>query len=304
VLELCVTPSEEGQKVLKYLLRKSDGTKVFLYKLFRRKKILVNKIQVKPDYILKSGDIVSSENLKEHSLKDKFKGISKRISILYMDKDIIAVDKDADISVHPDGKTGFENVLLEQLKAFLFSKGEDYSFLAPVHRIDKDTRGVTLFARNFETARMLGEDFKSGNIIRIYLCLLEGILKKPIFVEADIIHSEKSRRVKVINKKINENIPDRDEWINKTFTLSKTISGTCFYPEKIINGKTLCKIEIFSGRHHQIRAISSAIGFPLSGDRIYGNQTQNKKQALVCKRMIIKRKNLIIESRFNIELKG
>jgi 23S rRNA pseudouridine955/2504/2580 synthase len=305
--ELRCTGAESGQKLLKHLLRTTDGTKIYLYKLFRKGDIKVNGRAVDQAYVLQDGDTVSFSRLRVGTrAKHKFQGISRDLSVLHEDDLVIAVDKDESTIVHAAG-SDYQNSLLEKVKAHLYRKGRPHGEVCPVHRIDRNTRGVVLFAKNNEAAKKVNALFKSGEVEKTYQALLEGKIYKPGFVEADIIRSEDKNSVQVRNLRSSTLIPDKKQWLESKYRHSTTLSGTVIRPIGYIddNRFTITEITIWTGRHHQIRAIAKAIGCPMAGDKKYfasGRDRDGEKtgQELICKRIVIEKLGLCIESRYSI----
>ena len=300
-MEFKISSSESGQKLLKFLLRKTDGTKVLLYKLFRKGAIKVNGISVSHSSVINEGDIISLNGLKTIA-DNRFKDVLSDLSVLYKDKDLIAVDKDENTLVHSAPGLLYSETLLERVKAYLYRNNEPYEFLVPVHRIDRNTRGIVLFARNFETSKKINEYFKAGLVTKVYNAILEGILAERLFIEADIKREINNNRVTVENLNIISNIPDKMLWVNKRYKNSKTISATIIRPIGNNSRNTMAEIIIWTGRHHQIRAICEAIGHPVSGDKKYSKNRNGTGQSLLCKRLVIEEMNLFIESKQEIFL--
>ncbi len=327
-MELKINSSESGQKLLKYLLRKTDGSKVFLYKMFRKRNVKVNGLAADQNYLTKSGDIVYMPGVRENINNNKFRNVEPDIMVLYLDENLAAIDKDEDTLVHGAKGIQYRDTLVEKLKSYLYYNKEPYDFVIPLHRIDRNTRGVVLFARNFETSKKYSQLFKEGKITKIYHVLLNGILEKTLFIEADIIRfgneEDEYNKVEVKNLSISEKIPSKKEWLEMKYSKSKSISATLIRPVSFATGRTKAEVTIWTGRHHQIRAICEAIGFPVAGDKKYcarkqyqglknkiphskikGNLSapviEPKSQALICKKMIIEEIGLTIESRQSLD---
>ena len=306
-IELRCTPSESGQKLLKHLLRTTDGTKIFLYKLFRKGAIKVNGLAVDQAYVLKEGDVISFSQLRiDSGIKKKFHSVSRNVSVLYEDNLIVAVDKNDSTLVHAAGAE-YKNSLLEMVKAYLYHKNQPHTEVYPVHRIDRNTRGVVLFAKNLEAAKKVNALFKNGEVEKTYEALLIGKIVKAVFVEGDIIRVDDAKPVQVNNLRSSSIIPDKKQWMEEKYRHSNTLSGTVIKPVGHIenNRFTIAEITIWTGRHHQIRAIVKAIGCPMAGDKKYfipGYVKDEEKtgQNLICKRIVIEKLGVSIESRYSI----
>ncbi|MGC8769966.1 MAG: pseudouridine synthase [Brevinematia bacterium] len=283
MLKRIISKSEEGQKIFKYLLRISDASKIFLHKLFRKRKILVNNSPISKDYIIKENDEIYSTELSE--LK-KEKSIGKLPDIIYSDENILVIDKKSGELVY-----GENNSILDNIK-----NHKKYDFIVPVHRLDKYTEGLIIFALNYKTSVKLTELFRNNKVIKIYESLLHGNIEKQIFVEAEIIRTENISKVN--NLTILENIPDKNDWLKN----KKNKSATIIRPIKKSDKYTLCEIEIWTGHHHQIRAISSAINHPVAGDKKYKAKDNFKNYLLLCKKIEIPELNYYFETKKNLKI--
>ncbi|MBN2737644.1 MAG: RluA family pseudouridine synthase [Spirochaetales bacterium] len=301
-MELKITAAEAGQKILKYLLRKTDGTKIFLFKCFRKKKVKVNGKNCKPDYIIEENDTIWCPVLQEKDARDLFRNVDARITMLKLTSDLAAVDKAAGVLVHAAGGKDYSDTLVERTKAYLAAKGENRDFLVPVHRLDQNTSGVVLFARNYETAKAVNEWIRLGQIGKTYTALLEGVIDQDVFLSAEITRDKEYNQSRADKLIVNKKIPDKAEWLKKYYEDSSSISATVIHPLKNDGRFTLCKIELWTGRHHQIRAVCLAFGHPLAGDKKYGARSLAQRgQELICSRMEIPALSFEAESRFRIE---
>ncbi len=298
-MEFKISGAESGQKLLKYLLRKTDGTKAFLYKMFRKGAIKVNGKSMSHSCIIKEGDVISLQGLNA-ATDNRFKEIKADITVLYQDANLIAVDKDGNTAVHAAPGILYDETLLEKVKAYLYRNNEPYQFVVPVHRIDRNTRGIVLFARNFETSKKLSDYFKAGCVTKIYHALLEGSLSKRLFIEANIIRDNNKNIVKVENLILQSIIPEKIFWLKTRYQNSKTISATIIRPIENHDNKTKAEIIIWTGRHHQIRAVCEAFGHPVMGDKKYNNSQYKIGQSLLCKKLIVEDMNLFIGSKQDI----
>jgi 23S rRNA-/tRNA-specific pseudouridylate synthase len=287
MFEKTITSSEKGQKILKYLLRKTDGSKIFLYKLFRKKEIIVNGEPVGPHYIIKENDRITCERLNEFKLlKKKF---NYNIDVIYLDKTLIVVDKEPGLPVYGKG-----NSLINQVSTYLTSNNFPGEFIVPVHRLDKETGGIVIFALTYQVAKELTELFRERKVRKVYQGIVEGIIDKKIFVEAEI---KRNGRVSVIKEiRTFDRIPLKEEWISN----SKFNSATIVSPVSVKENNTCVEIEIWTGLHHQIRSVLKEINHPLVNDRKYGERKNQDNIMLLCKRIEIPDLNLCFESRKNL----
>lgn len=186
--ELHCASSSNGQKLMKYLLKTTDATKIFLYKLFRKGAIKVNGVPVDQTCVLKEGDVISFPLLRvDGKIKNKFRSVSRDLDVLYENDMMIAVDKNDSTLVHA-ADSEYKNSLLEMVKSYLYHHNQPYTEVCPVHRIDRNTRGVVLFAKDLEAAKKINALFKNGEVEKTYTALLIGKIFKTMFFEADIVH--------------------------------------------------------------------------------------------------------------------
>ena len=186
-------------------------------------------------------------------------------------------------------------------------------FVCPAHRIDQNTRGPVIFAKNRDAANLVQKAFKEGRVFKTYQALLAGRLSLNLFIQADIFkNSHKKSHVKNLLVK-DRDCPLKDEWIAARDNQSVTISATMIKPLQIFETVTFCQIEIWTGRYHQIRAVCEAVGFPVCGDRKYKYNPDRdfykrnsgiyaNHQMLICKTLEIPELKLSVTSGFNLEL--
>ena len=242
-----------------------------MYKYLRTKRIKLNGKKAEISARLKEGDIVEMYIndeffIKEESVYD-FMRASTNLDIIYEDENIILLNKKVGLLCHPDNNE-YTDTLIGRVKRYLYEKGEynpdeESSFTpALVNRIDRNTGGIVIAAKNAAALRILNKKLKDREIEKYYLCVVHGIIgKKSDILKGYLIKNEDKNLVKIYNKKIENSKEIKTEY---------KVLG-----EK--NGLSLIEVHLLTGRTHQIRAHFAFVGHPLMGDGKYGTNTLNKK---------------------------
>ncbi len=196
-----------------------------------------------------------------------FMKASKSLDIIYEDENILLLNKKQGVLCHPDDRE-YIDTLIGRVKRYLYEKGEydpdtENSFVPSlVNRIDRNTGGIVIAAKNAESLRILNEKMKLRELHKYYLCVTVGTPKeKSAILGGYLVKDEKSNTV-TVSKKASEG--------------AKSIK-TKYRVLESIDGLSLVEIELLTGRTHQIRAHMASIGCPLLGDGKYGRNRDNKK---------------------------
>lgn len=229
-----------------------------IYKALRKKDIRVNEVRINENISLHTGDVVkvfiSDDFLFANKSTDvsKAKSNSADIPVIYEDNNILIVDKPAEIEVTGD------NSLTTVLSA-------KYGFTVyPCHRLDRNTTGLTLFAKNKQSEQILFDKFKNHEIEKHYICKIYGIPPKKHAILNDYLFKDNKKSMVYISdthKKGYQNI------ITEYFVLSSNKS----------DNTSILEVILHTGRTHQIRAHLAFIGYPIIGDGKYGRNDINKK---------------------------
>lgn len=244
-----------GMSVRNFLRRECDVSARIITLLKREKNgILRDNKNIRTIDIVKSGDIIIL-NLPED--KNNITPVKGELNILYEDDYLIAIDKPSNMPVHPT-KVHQTDTLANILKYIQNKKGESYTFRA-VNRLDKDTSGIIIIAKNKYTSTAL-----TNNIKKAYIAVCEGV----------ILHN---------------GIIDRSIKLLEGHTVQRTTADdgkpavTHYYPVKHNDTHTMLRLSLETGRTHQIRCHMASIGHPLAGDDMYGGSLAFiSRQALHC----------------------
>lgn len=268
-----IKKNDANQRLDKFI-RKSlpNLPQTLMYKYIRIKRIKVNGKRAEISTMLKVGDIIdmyiNDEFFEKPETRYDFTGASKNIDILFEDENIVLLNKKPGVLCHPDDKE-YVDTLITRLKRYLYDKGEympgDENSFTPslVNRIDRNTGGIVIAAKNAESLRILNAQMKSRNLKKFYLCVVHGILERESgLLDGYLVKNEQKNLVKVLKKPAD----GAKEIKTKYRVLSKDLK----------NELTLVEVQLLTGRTHQIRAHFASIGHPLLGDGKYGTNKLNK----------------------------
>lgn len=283
---ITIRANDAGQRLDKFLTKTFGNLPVsMMYKGIRTKDIKINGKRCQISTRLTEGDVVTiylkDEFLIEAPAALEFMSASKKLDIVYEDENLLLLNKKVGLLVHPDDKE-YRDTLIFRVQRYLYEKGEydpekENSFTpALVNRIDRNTCGIVIAAKNAAALRILNEKLRAREIRKFYLCIVHGMMEK----KEDTL----------------EGYLEKDEERNRVFIRRQMMDGarsirTWYRVLGEKNGFSLLEIELLTGRTHQIRAHLASIGHPLLGDGKYGTNALNKgtgydKQALCSYRLI------------------
>ena len=244
---------ENNIRIDKYLSNNTDLSRTLISKMIDNGYILVNDKLTKNNYKVKENDIIKiDESFKEET---NIEPEEMKLNIVYEDNDIMVVNKPSGMVVHP-GNGNYSGTLVNGLMYYTNSLSDINGEVRPgiVHRIDKDTSGLIIIAKNNKTHEILSDYFKNKTIIRTYIALVKGeISTNSGTIDAPIGRSDKDRKKMAVTSKNSKN------------------AITHFTVLKRYKGYTLIKCKLDTGRTHQIRVHMNYIGHPVYNDPVYTN---------------------------------
>ena len=276
--QITINKNDSGQRLDAFLGKfLQDVPKPLLYKWIRKKRVKINGKKCEISYRLLEGDVlflyINDEFFSEKDVVPVFKK-DVPLKVVYEDENILVADKQKGLLSQPDKDSKGES-LVEYIRSYLYHKGEwnpekENTFSPQLcHRIDKNTEGLVIAAKNAATLRIINEKIRKREIKKFYLLRAEGEFK------------EKSGTIEGFTKK--------DKKTNKTTFLTVPEEGAkraITRYQVLDDGWVLAELE--TGRSHQIRASFSAIGHPLVGDVKYGaKKTESKNYQNLCAARII-----------------
>lgn len=253
--------NEKGQRIDRFLLKllKNDR-RTNVYKYIRKNIINVNGKKVKENYFLEEGDVVKiylPDDVYYKFIKlDKEEVVNTYdLDIVYEDEDMLVVNKPVGLLTHPD-KNEYKKTLSSYVNVYLRDCITRTFKPASIQRLDKNTSGLIIFAKNYDSLKKLNELMRERKIKKYYETIVHGKMKNEGEIEGYIIKNEE-KNISVVRK---NNVMGS----KKVHTKYKVIKSNEKY--------SLLEMELLTGRSHQIRASLNSIGHPIVGDTKYGGK--------------------------------
>ena len=252
-MKINIKEQDVGKRIDAFLAGNTEYSRAHIQKMIENEKVLVNGNKTKVSYKVQKDDEINLEVEVPKEIALEAQEIP--IDVLYEDNDIIVVNKPKGMVVHPangnpDGT--LVNAIMAHCEDSLSGIGGE---IRPgiVHRIDKDTSGLLVIAKNDKAHINLSEQIKNRQVNKIYVALVKGIISEnEATINMPIGRSTKDRKKMAVDKNGKEAV-------------------THFKVIKRYNKYTYIKVKIDTGRTHQIRVHMSNIGYPIVGDIVYSN---------------------------------
>ena len=271
--EFTVAENDGGQRLDKFITKLMPKLpKSMLYKGLRKKCVRLNGRHEKDGAVfVSSGDVVTLYFADEFFEADKsFKYVKPAFGVAYEDENILVVDKPVGVLCHSD-ENGDGDTLVDMVKSYLLDNGEynpenEQTFSpALCNRLDRNTGGLVIAAKNAKALREVNDSIKNHRIRKFYTAVVEGNLPDSGHLEDKLQRSGKVTKV-----------ADTGKFASLDYRVSERK-----------NGYSLVQIELHTGRTHQIRTQFASIGCPLVGDTKYGGKGRSFRQALYSAKLIL-----------------
>ena len=253
-MERLVIEEEINERIDSYLSKNTDFSRSKIVKMLKDKAILVNDKEVKNSYTLKVGDIITIGEYKEEEMSIEPEDIP--LDIVYEDEDVIVVNKPNGMVVHPaigNNHGTLVNALLYHSKKLSNINGEFRPGI--VHRIDADTTGLLMVAKNNKAHEILADELSKKETTRKYIALVWGVIKEDTATIDAPIGRDSSDRKKMAVTSINSKDAITHLRVLKRF-----------------KDASLIELQLETGRTHQIRVHMNYIEHPVVNDPVYGRR--------------------------------
>lgn len=258
--------NDAGQRLDKYLAKLLTGASMgMIYKWIRKKRVKVNGKKQEISYQLQVGDVlelyINDEFFEEEKELPSFLKKKVQLSVAFEDENILIADKPSGMSAH-----GEENCLIDNIQAYLFQKGEynpqkEHTFAPSLcNRIDRNTSGLVIAAKNAAALRIINEKIRNREINKFYVLKVENPekLHQTGRISGYTLKNEGERKIYFFDKEVK----------------GSKYSETLF---RKLDDEGLVEAQLLTGRTHQIRASFAHLGCPLSGDVKYGAEKNGRR---------------------------
>lgn len=256
-----IGPNEQGQRLDKFLRKYlKDVPLSAIFKALRKGDVRVNGAKGKEKMFLQEGDVLEIKYLYSKSPEEKkvVFDVEPEFKVTFEDDNILMVEKWPGILVHKD-QEGKDPTLTDQVLSYLFRKGaydpkvEKTFSPSPVNRLDRNTSGIVIYAKNYEALKTLNEMMRDGRIVKNYIAIVKGRIADGEY--RAYIEKREDNNV--------SSVSDTPGPMKKEIAMTvKTMESTGQY--------SLVELNLLTGRSHQLRAHLASLGNPIIGDKKYG----------------------------------
>ena len=272
--ELHVTANEAGQRLDKLLAKfLNQAPKSFLYKMMRKKNIVLNGKKCTGNEKLKQGDSIklffSDETIEKFSAGTYVTPKKEKINmlpIIYEDEQVLLMNKPVGVLSQKakDSDVSAVEILINYLiETNQLSKEQFRTFHPSIcNRLDRNTSGILVAGKTLPALQEMNRFFKERTIAKYYRCLVKGrVIKNEDYIKGYLVKDQKTNKVSITKKKTEEGVPIETEY--------------CVIQSN--DEVSLLEVHLITGKTHQIRAHLASIGHPIIGDMKYGDEKVNKK---------------------------
>lgn len=268
--EFIINRNDGGQRLDKFIQKLMPTIpKSMLYKSLRKNCVRVNGKHIKDGaFLLNEGDKVSLYMKDEFFKTEEFKYVKPRLSVVYEDSNIMVINKPVGMLCHAD-ENGQGETLIDMVISYLYDTGkfnpniENTFKPALCNRLDRNTGGLVISAKNAPALREINNAIKNRNVHKFYSAVVEGYTPESGTLSGYLTRDNKVTTVSDTGKK----------------------ASLSYKSVERRNGYTLLEIELYTGRTHQIRTQFADFGHPLAGDTKYGAKSGKFRQALYSTRL-------------------
>lgn len=253
-MQYVITKEQDGMTVRSFLqIYLTPSSKMLKYLKYRPNGITVNGVHCTVRRILVEGDCLAVA-IHDAADSDRITPVNLPIEILYEDDELIIPSKPADMPTHPSHD--HYNDTVANALAYRYAKQNIPFVFRPINRLDRNTSGLLLIAKNKLSAGRLTRSLDEGKIQKRYLAVLDGEMQTAKGVIDACLH--RTAKSIIVREVCSPNAPDAD----KARTEYRVLS--------VANGHTLVEAKPITGRTHQLRVHFASVGHPITGDDLYG----------------------------------
>ncbi|MCL1935266.1 MAG: RluA family pseudouridine synthase [Defluviitaleaceae bacterium] len=280
IREIIVEHFDSGGRLNKFLQKYLDkGSQSFIYKMLRKKNIVLNNSKATGSEILNSGDIIKlflseetiskfkTPKLETESIIKKIKNVDV-LDIIYEDENILIVNKGKDKLSHPNNEK--KESLIDDILYYLNNKNTVFK-PALVNRLDRNTTGIVICGKNLKSVQSLNKAIHDKTLDKYYIAIVCGNLRQKGVLNNFYEKDTKNNKIKIF--KNSEQFIINNENIGLKNSKSEII--TEYEPLEVYKNFTLVRLKLITGKSHQLRAHMSSIGHPILGDFKYGDSYYN-----------------------------